>query len=170
MSTVDSNRAYRDELDPEKRLWTIPAARSKNRRQHTVPLSLQAIEIIESLPRFGSKFVFSPLNTAPSGFSKAKERLDKHMAHDNGEPIPAWIMHDIRRSVATGLAGLGVNLPVIERCLNHISGSFGGIVGVYQRDSFADEMRDAMERWGRRVESLVNGNAGYVIELAARVQ
>jgi hypothetical protein len=52
------------------------------------------------------------------------------------------------------MAALGVNLPVIERCLNHISGSFAGIVGVYQRHDFADEMRAAMERWGRHVEEL----------------
>lgn len=157
-----------NELDLEKRLWTIPAARSKNRRQHTVPLSPQAIEIIESLPRFGSKFVFSPLDTAPSGFSKAKQRLDRHISGANGTPIPDWILHDIRRSVAMGLARLGVNLPVIERCLNHVSGSFRGIVSIYQKHSFADEMRAAMDAWGRKIESLVNSNAGNVIELAAR--
>jgi len=134
------------ELDLEARTWTIPAARSKNRRQHTVPLSPQAIEIIETLPRFsGSKFVFSPGKTPPSGFSKAKERLDKYIASANGEPIPAWIMHDLRRSTASGLAALGVDLHIIERCLNHVSGSFGGIVSIYQKHSFADEMRDAME-------------------------
>jgi integrase len=156
-----------DEVDLEQRWWVIPAERSKNRRAHTVPLSPQAVEIIKSLPRFsGSKFVFSPWDTAPSGFSKAKQRLDTLISGANGAPIPDWILHDIRRSVATGLAGLGVNLPVIERCLNHVSGSFGGIVGVYQRHSFAEEMRDAMDRWGRRVESLVNGETGNVIELA----
>jgi integrase len=107
-------------------------------------LSQPATTIINSLPRFsGSKFVFSPGKTPPSGFSKAKERLDRHITSANGERIPAWTLHDIRRSVATGLAGLGVNLPVIERCLNHVSGSFGGIVSVYQKHSFADEMRAA---------------------------
>jgi integrase len=156
------------ELDFETRLWTIPAARSKNRRQHAVPLSPQALEIFNGLPRFsGAKFVFSPGMTAPSGFSKAKLRLDCIITKLNGgEPIAPWILHDIRRSTATGLAGLGVNLPVIERCLNHVSGSFGGIVSVYQKHSFAEEMRDAMERWGRRIESLVTGETGNVVELA----
>jgi integrase len=159
----------RGELDLENRLWTIPAARSKNRRQHTIPLSPQAVAIINALRRFsGSKFVFSSGISAPSGFSKAKLRLDVLIARNNSQRIDAWTVHDIRRSVATGLAGLGVNLPVIERCLNHISGSFGGIVGVYQKHSFFDEMRDAMERWGRRVESLASGEASNVIELRAQ--
>jgi integrase len=90
------------ELDLENRLWTIPAARSKNRRQHDVPLAPQAAEIIKSLPRFSdSKFVFSPGKTAPSGFSRAKERLDQIIARENGEAIPPWVLHDIRRSVAS---------------------------------------------------------------------
>jgi integrase len=158
-----------DEIDLEARTWTIPAARSKNRRAHTLPLSPQALEIIKSMPRFsGSSFVFSQRRNAPVGFSKAKERLDQRIMGANGELIPPWVLHDIRRSVATGLAGLGVNLPVIERCLNHISGSFGGIVSVYQKYSFSDEMRAAMDAWGRRVESVVKGEtAANVIELAA---
>ena len=86
---------------------------------------------------------------------------------NRGEPIAPWILHDIRRSAASGLAGLGVNLTVIERCLNHVSGSFAGIVGVYQRHNFADEMRAAMERWGRHVEALSSGAAeANVVELA----
>jgi integrase len=145
------------EIDLENRLWTILATRAKNRRQHTIPLSPQAMGIIKGLPRFsGSKFCFTVRNTAPSGFAKAKERLDKSIA-----PIKPWTIHDIRRSTATGLAGLGVNLPVIERLLNHVSGTFGGIVSIYQKHSFEPEMRDAMERWGRRIEDLVScpGNA-----------
>jgi hypothetical protein len=50
----------------------------------------------------------------------------------------------------------GVNLPVIERCLNHVSGSFAGVVGIYQKHSFADEMRASMERWARYVEALAS--------------
>jgi integrase len=156
------------EIDLEKSIWTIPAQRSKNKRQHALPLSPQAIEIIERLPKFsGSRFVFSPGETAPSGFSRAKTRLDGFIAKLNGGgAIPPWILHDIRRSVASGLAALGINLPVIERCLNHVSGSFAGIVGVYQKHNFSDEMRAAMERWGRQVDTSVNGGpAGKIVEL-----
>jgi hypothetical protein len=75
-------------------------------------------------------------------------------------------LHDIRRTVASGMARLGVNLPVIEKLLNHVSGSFAGIVGVYQRHSFADEKRAAMAAWARHVEAIVSGNAtANIIEL-----
>jgi integrase len=68
-----------------------------------------------------------------------------------------WTIHDIRRSVASGMARIGVNLPVIERCLNHVSGSFGGIVGVYQRHDFANEMRKAFAAWSRALDAIVSG-------------
>ena len=80
--------------------------------------------------------------------------------------MPPWVLHDIRRTVACGMARLGVNLPVIEKLLNHVSGSFAGIVGVYQRHSFADEKRAAMQTWARHVEAIVSGEtAANVIEL-----
>jgi integrase len=155
------------ELDLDRAIWTIPAARSKNRRQHVVPLSPEAVEIIKALPRFsGSRFVFSPGETAPSGYSRAKTRLDERIKEVNGgESLAPWILHDIRRSVASGLAGLGVNLPIIERILNHVSGSFAGIVGIYQKYNFAAEMRGAMERWGRHVDAIAQAK---VIELQRR--
>jgi len=66
------------------------------------------------------------------------------------------VLHDLRRCVASGLARLGVNLPVIERVLNHVSGSFGGIVSVYQHHNFADEKRRALELWGAHVAAIVS--------------
>jgi len=58
-----------------------------------------------------------------------------------------WTLHDLRRTFATGLASLGVQIPVIEKLLNHVSGSFGGIVSVYQRYDYMPEMREAIETW-----------------------
>ena len=69
--------------------------------------------------------------------------------------MPAWRLHDLRRTCASGMARLGINLPVIEKVLNHASGTFAGIVGVYQRHSFADEKRAALEAWGNFVAALV---------------
>ena len=71
--------------------------------------------------------------------------------------MPPWRLHDLRRTAASGMARLGINLPVIEKVLNHSCGSFGGIVGVYQRHDFADEKRHALERWGAHVADLVSG-------------
>jgi integrase len=66
-----------------------------------------------------------------------------------------WVLHDLRRTVASGMARLGIGLPTIERLLNHSSGSFAGIVGVYQRYDFAEEKRRAAEAWGRHVLTLI---------------
>ena len=91
-------------------------------------------------------------------------RLDRAIAKANGgQLIPPWVVHDIRRSVASGMARLGINLPVVEKVLNHISGSFGEIVGVYQRHSFEDEKRQALEAWARHVEALTSGGQGATI-------
>ena len=140
--------------------------RSKNKRQHVVPLSPQATEIIHSLPRFaGSKFLFSSGDTPPSGFSKAKVRLDKLITEANGELIPPFVLHDLRRSAASGMAAIGIDLHVIERALNHISGSFSGIVGVYQRHKYEDDVRRALEAWARQIVSLINKETGNIVEL-----
>jgi integrase len=117
--------------------------------------------ILETLPRIGGEYVFTTNGaTSVSGFSRGKARLDAALkALDDGAVIEPWTLHDIRRSVASGLARVGVNLPVIERLLNHVSGSFGGIVGVYQKHDFADATRDAMTRWGAHIERLATGEA-----------
>ena len=103
--------------------------------------------------------------TAVSGWSKAKANLDDAILEamqkedPKAEPLERWTMHDLRRTVATGLAGLGVALPVVEKILNHVSGSFGGVAGVYQRFAFATEKREALDKWAKRVEAIVGGTA-----------
>ena len=81
-------------------------------------------------------------------------RSDAGLDASKVKPIPAWRLHDLRRTVATQMAGLGVALPVVERVLNHTSGSFAGIVGVYQRHSYADEKRAALKAWSAHVAAL----------------
>jgi integrase len=163
------------EIDLDRRLWTIPRERVKNDQAHQVPLSDPAMAILRSLPKVGGSagFVFTTTGTtAVGGFSRAKERLDattlqtmRNEAAEMGRnpaevlPLPHWTFHDLRRTAASGMARLGINLPVIEKVLNHNSGSFAGIVGVYQRHSFGDEKRAALEAWGQFVESLLRGEA-----------
>jgi integrase len=130
--------------------WTLPKERTKNGRQHEVPLSRQVVAILKELPRISDRFVFSLNSTAPfNGFSKSKARIDKAM------DIPDWTIHDLRRTAASGMARLGVSLVVIEKVLNHVSGSLAGIMGVYQRHEFADEKRQALQQWADNVERLV---------------
>src|SRR5581483_3579005 len=156
-----------DEFDLDKRVWTLPAARTKNGRSHTVPLSAQAVALLNSLPRIGRRptLVFTTSGeTMLSGLSRAKNRLDGRMLElaqemNSRAEIPPFVLHDLRRTCATGLQKRGVALPVIEKVLNHTSGSFAGIVGVYQLHDFADEKRAALETWGRHVESIIYSRA-----------
>ena len=140
------------EIDLEKRLWTLPRERVKADRPHEVPLSTAAIAILKAVPRLAdSPFVFTTNGAAPTGnFSKNKRKLDALLPADMAE----WRLHDLRRTCASGLARLGINLPVIEKVLNHVSGSFAGIVGVYQHYTFAEEKRAALELWGQHIEGL----------------
>jgi integrase len=80
--------------------------------------------------------------------------------------IPEWRLHDIRRTVASGMARLKIALPVAEKVLNHVSGSFGGIVGVYNHYEYDDEKRSALDAWARFVTTLVSDKpAGNVVAL-----
>jgi integrase len=145
-----------NELALEKALWTLPRGRVKNDSGHEVPLSPMAVAIIQKLHRIsGSKFVFTSNGKTPvSGYPKAKNAVVEKSG------VREWRIHDLRRTVASGLARIGIGLPVIERILNHVSGSFGGIVGVYQRHDFAAEKRDALDAWSREVDRIVSGKDG----------
>src|SRR5262249_56811672 len=154
------------EVDLEKRLWTLPPERVKNRKPHEVPLSEAALATLKGLPRIdGSSFVFTFSGASPAtGFSKAKLKFDALLPAD----MPAWRLHDLRRTCASGLARLGIKLPVIEKVLNHSSGSFAGIVGVYQKHSFASEKAAALQTWGDFLTALIAGKSGKVMRLRGR--
>ena len=163
------------ELDPDLTIWTIPRERVKNGIEHTIPLAPWARSIVGTLPRIagsgGFAFTVNGRNSI-SGYSKAKRELDAEISSLNGgAPIAPWRIHDLRRTFATGLARLGVQLPVVEKLLNHTSGSFAGVAGVYQRHDFADEKRHALERWAAHVADLVSGHRSpNVVRLETRVE
>ncbi|WP_050625659.1 tyrosine-type recombinase/integrase [Bradyrhizobium viridifuturi] len=146
-----------DEIDQASRVWNLAARRTKNNERHEVPLSDAAWEIIEAQPKIGS-FRFSIDGKRPvTTFSRAKDKIDAAIAkalRPDDKPIPHWTFHDLRRTAVSGMARLGIALPVIEKVINHKSGSFRGVVGVYQRHSFADEKRAALDAWSRFVISL----------------
>jgi integrase len=154
------------EVDLDTRTWTLPGARTKNGREHQVPLSDAAVQVLQDLPRIGDKkdaFVFTTTGSRPvSGYSHAKVAIDR-ATKAKMEP---WTLHDLRRTVATNLQKLGVRLEVTEAVLNHVSGSRAGIVGVYQRHSWADEKRAALDAWARRLDAIVDGaEASNVVAL-----
>lgn len=150
--------AERSEFDLEKKLWTIPANRAKNGVAHLVPLPPQVLEIVKSLIGHdrGEKLIAARGNceAGPSGFSKAMKRIRSELEVRVGQPVPHWTLHDLRRTMATGLQRLGVRLEVTEAVLNHLSGSRSGIVGVYQRHHYHDEKRVALTAWSKEVRKL----------------
>ena len=140
-------------LEPaERATWSLPGSRTKNGHPHDIPLSDLARTILAEVKRFtGCPLVLALGRKAPpSGFGKAKARLDVLLAAE-GEQLVPWTVHDLRRTVATGLQRQGVRLEVTEAVLNHVSGSRGGIVGVYQRHAWTEEKRAALEAWGRSI-------------------
>lgn len=148
------------EIDMNARLWTLPRQRTKSNVAHTVPLSSQSVSLLSGLPALSSEagLVFTTTGYSPvGGFSRAKTRIDAAIARSRpfGEPIARWTFHDLRRTAASGMARLKIDIHVVEKVLNHSSGSFAGIVGVYQRHTFAEEKRDALQAWGNFVEQLV---------------
>lgn len=153
------------EIDFEAKLWTLPKERSKNGVAHAVPLSNAALEILETLPRIESEsgYVFTTTGRAPvDGFGAAKVRLDHLLL----EALPAWRLHDLRRTFASSCARLCIAIHVVEKCLNHSSGTFRGIVSVYQKHDFANEQRAAMELWARHVEGLASEPRSATIRIS----
>lgn len=139
------------DIDFDERVWSIPAERNKSARAHTVPLTDAAVAVLASVPRLSDEFVFPSVgaaNTSFSGFSKCKQRLDAAAG------IDPWRLHDLRRTVATGLARQGTLPHVVERLLNHVSGSLGGVAGVYNRFQYLGEMREALDAWSAHVSTL----------------
>jgi integrase len=149
------------EVDLDRSLIVLPPERTKNLRQHEVPLSTQARAIIERQPkRKGRDFIFGIGELGFSGWSKSKERLDhallakRRAADRRAKPLPSWRFHDLRRTAATQMAELGVLPHIVEVALNHISGHKAGVAGVYNRSKMSDAVRDALQRWADHLERI----------------
>jgi integrase len=138
------------EVDLDARLWKLPAARTKNGRPHEIHLSGPVLAILQSLPRRGDTFVLTAAGAAPvSNFSKSKRALDALLP-----AMARWVLHDLRRSAATGMADLGVQPHVIEAVLNHVGGHKAGVAGVYNRANYVAEKGAALDAWGEHVAKL----------------
>jgi integrase len=116
---------------------------------------------LPGIKRNSRVYVLRRDDTGFSGFSKAKERLDEKL----GDSVAPWRIHDLRRTAASGMQRLGVHVEVIERALNHVSGSYRGVAGVYQRDPMTAEVQDALNKWARHVMALVEGRKVVVVPM-----
>jgi integrase len=140
------------ELDLGKKVWNLPAARAKNSRAHEIQLSDLALEIIGSVYRTSDRFVLSSDGFKPlSGWSAAKSRLDRHMPG-----IAPWRLHDLRRTAASGMASLAIAPHVVDRVLNHTSGTISGVAAIYNRHEYRDERRAALQTWSNYVANLID--------------
>jgi integrase len=147
------------DLDLTVRIWTLPRQATKGDRSHEVPLSPLAIEVLTALPRTGTYVFSSTRGERPiSGYSKIKARAEKLAGFDD------WRIHDLRRTAGTGMARAGTAVSTISRVLNHKE---GGVTKIYNRYSYLDEKRHALETWARKVGSLVRPGADNVVPLRA---
>jgi integrase len=153
-------------LATTNRTISITAEASKSGMSRVIPLGPMASAILAARPKLAGSFVFGTKTCGErpfSGWSKAKVQLDAAVK------ISPWVVHDIRRSVATRLDELGVSIPVIEDLLGHVSGARGGIVGVYNKADRAARVRDAVERLDAHIAERLSANeaADNVVQLSA---
>ena len=156
----------RGEVDLERAIWTIPGERTKNALTHVVPLSDAALAIVER------------------ALARADDEWDAPLFTRTGEPIESnaiahaarlklqvlddrWTPHDIRRTVATMMAEIGILPHVIESVLNHISGFRSGVAGVYNRNQYEPEKRRALDLWAARLDEIVTKKPAKIVPLRA---
>ncbi|MDP3704012.1 MAG: tyrosine-type recombinase/integrase [Candidatus Omnitrophota bacterium] len=150
------------EVDLDAGRWRIPAERTKNGKAHEVDLSPQAVAVLKKIAITSAHVFPARGEGAVRGFSATKRRLDELtaeiVAEDEGSEAPSpWRLHDLRRTAATGMAALAFPPHVVERVLNHISGTQSGLVGVYQRHEYRPEREAALKAWGQNVAAIVSG-------------
>ncbi|MDB5451893.1 MAG: Integrase [Caulobacteraceae bacterium] len=153
-----------EEVDLDAGTWRIPKERTKNGKAHEIDLSPQAVKILKELTKAGG-FVFPARGEgAVRGFSATKRKLDGLIEAERrradktvNADLQPWRLHDLRRTAATGMAAMGFPPHVVERVLNHISGTQSGLVGVYQRHEYRAERKAAMFAWGAHVDALISG-------------
>jgi integrase len=144
----------------------LPASRAKNRRAHIIPLSTPALAILAAQP-YRSEFVFGPKPF--TSWSRGKRVLDAAL-NAAGEKLASWTLHDLRRSVATGMGRyLGEPPHGVEAVLNHVSGTKAGIAGVYNLATYENEKRAALAAWADHVLSAVEGRPATVIPMRAQI-
>ncbi|WAX93632.1 site-specific integrase [Aminobacter sp. NyZ550] len=144
----------KSEVDLSRGSWTIPSGRTKNELTHVVPLSSAALAIITDAVNAADDEDDAPLFTrtgepVESNAIAQAVRLKLQVGKER------WTPHDIRRTVATGMANIGIMPHIVEAVLNHISGFKAGVAGIYNRATYDTEKREALDRWGAHLASII---------------
>jgi integrase len=140
--------------DVDDRMLIFPASKTKNKREHVVPLGVHAYELLNRIDG-GATTIFGTVNDDKpfNGFGKSMKRLLTETS------LPHFTLHDLRRTFATNHARIGTPIHVTERLLNHVSGSISGVAAVYNRHSYAEEMKLAMVAYEAFLVELLNSDA-----------
>jgi integrase len=149
----------RSEIDPDG-VWIIPAARYKTKRAHAVPLSKAALAVIEAQPR-GQVVFASRIGTAFSAYGNSKAQLDRATG------VTGWTLHDLRRTAKTLMQRAGVRPDISERVLGHAQRT---IEGTYDRHSYLDEKREALEKLAAMIERILHPSPAEIVSLDERRQ
>jgi integrase len=140
------------EIDLGRDVWVLPAARSKNGRQHVLPIMPMMRTIIEAVPRIASRDqMFGTRRSGFTNWQRGKAALDRRSGVEN------WCVHDVRRSVATRMADLGIGPHIVEEILNHRSGHRSGPAGIYNRSRYTSEVKSALGVWESHLRGLIDG-------------
>jgi integrase len=164
-------RARWSEFNLEQKLWTIPAERMKAGATHVVPLPDDALTILRELPRFeNGDYLFSTTfgRKPVYGFNRAKHDLDQRMRDELPDrTISPFVIHDIRRTMRTGLSALPIPDLIRELVIGHTK---PGLHKVYDQHAYADEKRHALDLWAARLRNIVNPTPANVVKIRTRVQ
>ncbi|MBI1189016.1 MAG: tyrosine-type recombinase/integrase [Alphaproteobacteria bacterium] len=164
--------AHWSEFNLDEGTWIIPTARFKGGRSHLVPLAEAVVERLKAMPfrdRGGPVFVGQKAGKPHQNMVKPKHVLDRYIAEargDDAEPMEPWTLHDLRRTMRTGLSRLGIARDVAERCIGHAVG--GRLGAVYDQHEYQPEKARAMQAWADHVAAVVEGRkVGNVVQMRA---
>jgi integrase len=133
-----------------ERAIELPSERTKNAHPHMIPLTDTMRRVLAALPKTGN-YALNGSDRPMGDHSGGKEKIRTRIRH--------WTFHDLRRSFASGLQRLGVAPHIVELCLNHRSGTFRGVAGIYQRHRYTKEVKEAFELWSEHIEALTTAKA-----------
>jgi integrase len=153
------------EIDFDKAAIALPPERTKNSRPHDVPLSDAALAILKARRRLaGREHVFTGGANGYRNWSANKVTLDTRIATKGA--ISPWRLHDLRRTAATRMAELGVLPHIVEAVLNHVSGHKAGVAGIYNRATYEQEKRKALNLWAEHLSAVVSGERSKVVAIS----
>ena len=151
------------EIASDKGTWTLPAVRSKNKRALTLPVLPMMREILDTVPQMASRDQLFGQRSEKgfAGWDKGKQSIDE------GSGVAGWRRHDLRRTVATRMADIGIAPHIIEAVLGHHGGFRAGVAGVYNKSSYQREIRAALAQWHDHVRSIVTGGERKIVPFQA---